>query len=95
MNHIPLNELPYCEPVRKWLADRYGKEANRIWDETAKNYHAYLSDLPDYGGKKNGHARAIYGGLLIFALYPALPDQPPIAELQDFVQNMLDRKSVV
>ena len=86
--HIQLNELPYCKPVKKWLIDRYGKEANQIWNETARNYNEYLSEIPDYGGKKNGHARAIYGGLLIFALYPALPDQPPITELQDFVQNM-------
>ena len=27
MNHVPVNELPYCEPVQKWLTDRYGKEA--------------------------------------------------------------------
>ena len=87
-DHIQLNELPYCKPVKKWLIDRYGKEANQIWKETARNYNKYLSEIPDYGGKKNGHARAIYGGLLIFALYPALPDQPPITELQDFVQNM-------
>ena len=25
---------------------------------------------------------------MIFALYPALPDQPPVSELQDFVQNL-------
>lgn len=30
----------------------------------------------------------VYGGLLIFALYPALPDQPPVSELQDFVQKL-------
>ena len=24
--HIQLNELPYCKPVKKWLIDRYGKE---------------------------------------------------------------------
>ena len=81
-DHIQLNELPYCKPVKKWLIDRYGKEAKQIWDKTAQNYNTYLSEIPDYGGKKNGHARAIYGGLLIFALYPALPDQPPITELQ-------------
>jgi hypothetical protein len=28
------------------------------------------------------------GGLLVFALYPALPNQPPVSELQDFVQTM-------
>lgn len=88
VDHIQLNELPYCKPVKKWLIDRYGKEAKQIWDKTAQNYNTYLSEIPDYGGKKNGHARAIYGGLLVFALYPALPDQPPITELQDFVQNM-------
>ena len=88
IKHIQVHELPYCEPVKQWLADRYGTEAGRIWDETVQNYNAWLPDLPDYGGWKNGHARAIYGGLLIFALYPALPDQPPIAELQGFVQDM-------
>ena len=50
-----------------------------------KTYNSWLIDLPDYGGKENGHANAIYGGLLIFALYPAFPDHPPIEELQDFV----------
>ena len=88
MNHVPVNELPYCKPVKKWLMDRYGKETGRIWKQTVRNYNTYLQDLPDYGGKKNGHARAIYGGLLVFALYPALPDEPPISEMQEFVNNL-------
>ena len=88
MNHVPVNELPYCEPVKKWLVDRYGKDADRIWEKTVQNYNTYLKDLPDYGGKKNGHSRAIYGGLLVFALYPALPDEPPISEMQEFVNNL-------
>ena len=25
MNHVPVNELPYCKPVKKWLIDKYGK----------------------------------------------------------------------
>ena len=79
MKHFPVNELPYCRLVKKWLIDRYGKNADRIWEETVRNYNTWLQDLPDYGGKKNGHARAIYGGLLVFALYPALPDEPPIS----------------
>ena len=62
MNHIQIEALPYCAPVRKWLMERYGKEANWIWEKTVQNYVNYLRDLPDYGGKKNGHARAIYGG---------------------------------
>ena len=88
MNHVPVNELPYCGPVKKWLVDRYGKDADRIWKQTVQNYNTYLKDLPDYGGKENGHARAIYGGLLVSALYPALPDEPPIGELQEFVNNL-------
>ena len=75
--------------VRRWLRERYGKkQAEEIWEQTQKNYVDYLADCPDYGGKKNGHAAAIYGGLLIFALYPALPDQPPIAEMQDFMNGL-------
>ena len=88
-NHMTIEQLLYGEPVRTWLKDRYGeKEADAIWKKTQDNYNNYLQDLPDYGGSKNGHAKAIYGGLLIFALYPALPDQPPVSELQDFVSNL-------
>ena len=88
-NHMTIKQLPYGEPVKKWLVERYGvPQAKKIWHQTKKNYQNYLSDLPDYGGSKNGHAKAIYGGLLIFALYPALPDQPPVSELQDFVSEL-------
>lgn len=87
--HMTIEQLPYGKPIRSWLKDRYGEsEANKIWEQTQKNYRSYLPELPNYGGRKNGHAKAIYGGLLIFALYPALPDQPPVSELQDFVQNL-------
>ena len=52
MNHIPVNELPYNKPVKTWLRDRYGKEADWILDKTVQNYNGYLPDLPNYGGKK-------------------------------------------
>ena len=89
MNHIPLNDLPYCQDVRQFLTDRYGDaEGASIWQAVRKQYDAWLDDMPDLGGKKNGHARAIYGGLLVFALYVSLPDHPPIGELESFVQHM-------
>lgn len=79
----------YNDKVRKWLRERYGEErAGTIWAEVEDNYLKYMEDMPEMGGKKNGHAAAIYGGLLIFALYPALPDQPPITEMQGFVQDL-------
>ena len=79
----------YNKAVRHWLKERYGAaQMETIWAAVQENYLRLLRDAPDYGGRKNGHASAIYGGLLIFSLYPALPDQPPIAELQDFVQQM-------
>ena len=87
--HMTIEQLPYGKPIRSWLKERYGEaRAKKIWMQTQKNYRNYLLDLPDDGGSKNGHAKAIYGGLLIFSLYPALPDRPPISELQDFVQNL-------
>ncbi len=89
MNHMTIEQLPYGKQVRSWLKDRYGEaEGNRIWEQTQEKYQNYLPDLPDYGGSKNGHAKVIYGGLLVFALYSALPDQPPVSELEDFVQHM-------
>ena len=88
-NHIPINKLPYCKPVKDWLRERYGSDqADLIWEKVVEQYNSYLPDLPDYGGKKNGHAMAIYGGLLIFSLYPVLPDHPPVSELQDFVTGI-------
>ena len=88
-NHLMLDDLPYCGKVKRWLNERYGDaQADDIWRKTEAAYAAYLNDLPYYGGKKNGHAYAIYGGLLIFSLIPSLPDRPPQAELQDFVQKL-------
>ena len=41
-------QLPYGEPVKKWLAERYGvPQAKKIWQQTKKNYQNYLSALPD------------------------------------------------
>lgn len=87
-DHIPIERLPYTRRVRRWLTERYGDRAGEIWKSVKAYYDSYLTDLPDYGGNKNGHAKAIYGGLLIFALYPALPDRPPVSELSDFVRNL-------
>ena len=88
MGHIQLDKLSYRKGVKKWLRSRYGDEAENIWKKVEDNYNGYLKTCPDYGGSKNGHSRAIYGGLLVFALYPALPDQPPVSELQDMVYEM-------
>ncbi len=79
----------YNRKIRKWLDDRYGyEEGKRIWKQTEKNFISFYEELPDYGGKKNGHAIAIYGGVLVFALYQSLPDHPPIEEIQGFIQNL-------
>ena len=89
MEHMTIDQLPYRNTVHTWLKERYGEQqAASIWKQTKENHAVYLQALPDYGGKKNGHAKAIYGCLLAFALYPALPDQPQIQELQKFVQQM-------
>ena len=47
-DHIPINDLPYCKTVREWLSDRYGQEADQIWEETVKNYNSYLNDLRSF-----------------------------------------------
>ena len=88
--HMKVSDMPaFCSEINEWLSGRYGTEqGGQIWEATCRQYEEYLKELPDYGGKKNGHALAIYGGLLIFSLYPQLPDQPPIEELQDFVSHM-------
>ena len=79
----------YNDKIVEWLKNRYGNdEGEKIFEETKKNFLSYYEDLPDYGGKKNGHAMAIYGGVLVFALYRSLPDYPEIEEIQDFIQNL-------
>lgn len=88
--HMELSELSeYCSRIREWLDSRYGAaQGEKIWEATGRQYNEYLKELPDYGGKKNNHALAVYGGVLIFSLYPQLPDNPPVEELQDFVASM-------
>ena len=85
----------YDKRVRGFLTERYDADADRIWQEIKKKYLEYYRDLPDLGGKDNGHASAIYGGLLVFSLYACLPDQPPAEELQDFVQTMFMRPFMI
>lgn len=53
-----------------------------------RQYGEYLKELPDYGGKKTSHALAIYGSIVIFSLYPLLPDHPPAEELQELVTSL-------
>ena len=78
--HMKLSDMPeMCSAIKEWLSTRYGTaEGIKIWEKTSQQYNEYLKELPDYGGKKSSHAFAIYGGVVIFSLYPLLPDQPPI-----------------
>ena len=87
---MDLNEMKeMCLEIQSWLNDRYGKtDGQKIWEVTCKQYDHYLKELPDYGGKKNPHALSIFGSILVFSLYPLLPDQPPVEELQELVTHL-------
>ncbi len=78
----------YKKKVRRWLKHRYSAQAEGIWEQTQINYADILRDEPYYGGKDAGHVFSIYGAALIFALYRALPDKPPVSELQDFCYDL-------
>ncbi|MCR5024333.1 MAG: hypothetical protein K6A90_08395 [Lachnospiraceae bacterium] len=41
-DHIPVDDLPYCRPVKQWMKARCGKEAARLWKKTVKTFN--LSD---------------------------------------------------
>ena len=88
--NMQLTAMPqFCAEVEAWLKARYGEaEGARLWAATRQQYNEYLKDLPDYGGKSSSHALAIYGAVVIFSLYPLLPDHPPMEELQDFVTSL-------
>lgn len=88
--HVKLSDIPnFCAEVEAWLNARYGAaEGAKLWEATCRQYDKYLEELPDYGGKKASHALAIYGAVLIFSLYPLLPDHPPVEELQEFVTGL-------
>ncbi len=90
VEHMQLSDMPQmCSEVKKWLNTRYGaEEGQKIWAATSSQYNKYLEEIPDYGGKKSSHALAIYGSIIIFSLYPLLPDHPPVEELQEFVTNL-------
>ena len=79
----------YEKKMCEWLKARYGNQQTElIWDKTLAKYRGYLKESPDYGGTKNGHAMSIYGSMLVFAMIESLPDQPQMAELQRFTQDL-------
>lgn len=88
--HMQLSDMPkFCAKIEAWLKARYGEaDGEALWEATRRQYNRYLETLPDYGGKKAGHALAIYGGVIVFSMYPLLPDHPPAEELQELVTNL-------
>lgn len=88
--HMQLSDMPqFCAEIEKWLKKRYGEaEGTKLWNATSRQYDQYLEDLPDYGGKKASHALSIYGSIVIFSMYPLLPDHPPVEELQELVTGL-------
>ena len=88
--HMKLTDMPeFCAQIEDWLKARYGElDSTKVWKATGNQYNKYLEELPDYGGKKTTHALAIYGSIIIFSMYPLLPDHPPVEELQEFVTSL-------
>ena len=88
--HMTIEQLPYGKPVQNWLKDRYGEtEANQIWEQTQQNYKNYLPDLPDYGGSKNGHARASYS----FKQCPIAGEYETVSDEQGFLVSRKRQRS--
>lgn len=87
---MKINDMPkFCAEIEAWLKARYGeREGAELWEATCRQYHHYLEEIPDYGGKRSSHALAIYGSIVIFSLYPLLPDHPPVEELQELVTHL-------
>lgn len=75
--HMQLCDMPkFCAKIEAWLKARYGEaDGEALWEATRRQYNRYLETLPDYGGKKAGHALAIYGGIIFFHV-SAAPGSP-------------------
>lgn len=75
--------------IRKYLSEEFGKErAEKLWEKIQLKFVEYVNDCPDMGGKKNSHAAAIYGSLLVFAFCEtAVPDKR-IEELQPLIYKI-------
>lgn len=71
--------------MQKYLRQEYGEEkAKELWENIQLKYVEYLKDSPAVGGKKNGHATAIYDSKLFFAFCEVAAENRTIEELQDF-----------
>ena len=75
--------------IREYLYHEFGKDrAGELWEKIQLKYVEYVDECPEVGGKKNNHAVAIYGSLLIFAFCTvAVPDKS-IEELQPLVYKI-------
>lgn len=75
--------------IREYLYREFGKDrAEELWEKIQLKYVEYVNDSPDVGGKKNNHAAAIYGSLIVFAFCEtAVPDRR-VEELQPLVYRI-------
>lgn len=75
--------------MREYLYHEFGEgRAEELWEKIQLKYVEYVNEHPDVGGKKNNHAAAIYGSLLVFAFCEtAVPDKS-IEELQPLVYKI-------
>lgn len=75
--------------ILEYLSNEFGKEkAEELWEKIQLKYVEFVNDCPDVGGKKNNHAVAIYGSLLIFAFCEAAVPDKSIEELQSLVYKI-------
>ena len=73
----------YSDQVKKVIQDRLradypADQADRLWEQTRKNFVAILEDLPDMGGSKNMQSASVYDCAALFAYYQAVPEKPTL-----------------
>ncbi len=67
--------------VQKLLRRYYDEDtARKLWEKVQLQYCEYLKDEPALAGLKI--TTSIYDPILIFAWYAAVPDKPPLEEVQ-------------
>lgn len=75
--------------IREYLYREFGKEkAEVLWEKIQLQYVEYVRDCPEVGGKRNNHAAAIYGSLLVFAFCETAAPDKSIEELQPLIYKM-------
>lgn len=87
-NHLKFSKITK-KVILTYLRDHYDSaKEEALYEALEKQYEAFLIDMPNLGGKKNGQAQSVYDCVALFALYEVVPEKPSLGVFEELVNQV-------